>query len=470
MRVGAYGRISEDTEATGLGVERQIRDCETVCQFRGWEVAHRYIDNDLSAFKRKVVRPEFEQMLLDLKNGVIDGIVVYDLDRFARQPRDLERAIEVYEERKPSPVFASVQGDINLQSADGKTMARVMVAFANKSSMDTSRRVERKHLELAYAGRSISGHRPFGWKADRISLDPRESAALRKAVSDVLAGVALSTIATRWNEAGLLTSTGKQWRSTSVRQLLVRPRLVGDKTLHGEVLEGVRGEWEPILDRDTYDRLQALLATPERRVRVPRRGARHYLLTGTIRCSVCNGLMMYGNRFKGSKGERHNYVCSNPEHAMSVSGGPVDELVSDLVLARLANEEVEVEAGPWEHEAELKATQEKVDELMKAYDDGTLSAAVVFPRVKPLEEQVADMQRSRAEWLVRTTGPAPRALSKDEWDALGVDRQRAQIEQALEAVMVKPPKTRRSNRFDPERLVPVWKRLGTTRAAGAPRG
>jgi site-specific DNA recombinase len=98
------------------------------------------VDNDVSAYKTKVVRPKFEALLDDLKLGLVDGVVVYDLDRFARQPVDLERAIRIFDDR-PGLVFATVQSDIDLSTSDGRTVARVMVAFANKTSMDTSRRI-----------------------------------------------------------------------------------------------------------------------------------------------------------------------------------------------------------------------------------------------------------------------------------------------------------------------------------------
>lgn len=118
---------------------------------------------------------EFQAVLDDLKLGLVDGIVVYDLDRFARQPVDLERAIRLFDDR-PGLVFATVQSDIDLSTSDGWTMAWVMVAFANKSSMDTSRRIGDKHQELAQAGIPPGGWRQFGYKPDRRTLDLEEAA------------------------------------------------------------------------------------------------------------------------------------------------------------------------------------------------------------------------------------------------------------------------------------------------------
>ncbi|WP_330282948.1 recombinase family protein [Streptomyces sp. NBC_00588] len=155
-----YTRISRDDEGDGLGVARQREDCERLSDLRGWAVAKVYQDNDVSAYKRNVRRPEFELMLSDLADGLIDGVVAYDLDRLARQPKDLERLIDLYDERRRR-VFATVTNDVNLGTADGRTMARVMVAFANKSSHDASRRIQRKHLELARQGKPNGGPAPM---------------------------------------------------------------------------------------------------------------------------------------------------------------------------------------------------------------------------------------------------------------------------------------------------------------------
>jgi DNA invertase Pin-like site-specific DNA recombinase len=116
MRVGLYTRISEDVADEGLGVARQEQDCRSLAERRGWTVAGVYEDNDVSAFKTKVTRPEFEHLMEDLERGFLDGLVVYDLDRFARQPVDLERSIRIFDSRKL--VFAIVQSGSTTQNAD----------------------------------------------------------------------------------------------------------------------------------------------------------------------------------------------------------------------------------------------------------------------------------------------------------------------------------------------------------------
>src|SRR5260370_29084652 len=76
MRVGTYARISDDAEQLGLGVGRQQDDTRKLVDLRGWTLADTYLDNDVSAYQPKVIRPDFERMLADLETGVIQGAIV----------------------------------------------------------------------------------------------------------------------------------------------------------------------------------------------------------------------------------------------------------------------------------------------------------------------------------------------------------------------------------------------------------
>ncbi|WP_343901531.1 recombinase family protein, partial [Nocardioides aquaticus] len=278
---GVYVRISDDQAGDALGVKRQEQDCRKIAALRDWEVSSVYSDNDVSAYKRSVRRPAFERLLQDLEKGVISAVVVYDLDRFARQPRDLERAIDLFEGSHLR--FATVQGDIDLSSPDGRTMARVMVAFANKSSDDTSRRTTRKHLELAQKGMPV-GPRAYGWRAGKITIDPTEAAIIRDGARQLMAGMSLGAVTDQWNEKGYKSSLGNRWVRQTVRQMYLNPRLAGYRVYRGEMLrdeagEPVMGMWEPILDNDTWTALVTRIAPPETRQGY-RPGGRKYLLSG----------------------------------------------------------------------------------------------------------------------------------------------------------------------------------------------
>ena len=158
VRAGLYTRISWDPAGQGAGVERQRLDCEALCAARGWEVAQLFEDNDVSAYSGKP-RRGYERMLSAIEEGALDAIVTWHNDRLHRSPRELEAFIDLVE-RSGLRVAVVAGGDYDLTTPDGRFTARIVGAVARKESEDRSRRVRRKHLELAERGKP-SGQ--LGW-------------------------------------------------------------------------------------------------------------------------------------------------------------------------------------------------------------------------------------------------------------------------------------------------------------------
>lgn len=185
-----YARISSDPTGAQLGVKRQIDDCHELAQRRGWPVRDVYVDDDRSAWSGKA-RPEYRRMLGDIESGDVDAVVVWHLDRLHRQPRELEAFFDACDAAGLTDL-ASVSGQVDLASHDGRFMARILGAVAKKESDDKSRRIRRKHLELAQSGAwKGGGSRPFGFLVDRVSVNPDEAPFVREAVARVLAGDSL---------------------------------------------------------------------------------------------------------------------------------------------------------------------------------------------------------------------------------------------------------------------------------------
>ena len=122
-------------------------------------------------------RPAYERLLDDLRAGLIEAVVVYHLDRLHRQPKELEEFFEVCKEARVEDL-ATVTGRIDLANADGQFLARILGAVAKKESDDKSRRILRKHEELAMRGKvSGGGSRPYGYEADKLRVVPAEAAS-----------------------------------------------------------------------------------------------------------------------------------------------------------------------------------------------------------------------------------------------------------------------------------------------------
>jgi site-specific DNA recombinase len=431
-----------------LGLERQRQVCRDLAHKRGWQIVREYEDAGLSAYNRRVVRPGFEAMLADLEAGVIDGIVCYDSDRLARQPRDLERLIDLYE--TTALIFATANKDIDLSTPDGRFFARLMVNVANKSSADTGRRVEAKHLQLAQRGIPVGGTRPFGWQADKRTINPEEAALVRQAARDVLAGVGLHTIVRKWNRAHITTTKGNPWVHQTLRQMLLSPRLAGFRVYRGMLLrtaegEPVKGQYEAILDAATWEHVVAVL-TARKGTHL---GGRKYLLAGTARCSECSG-PLYGNRGHGS----FYYGCEPPCGKVGISGPKLDGLIDGLVRQYLANEDLDEPDAPEPVDrGELEAIGRRKAELMMAYTEGRLSAETVFPAVQQLEAQARQYRQVQAARIRQQRVKLHKAdIAYDELDTAG---KRAVIAALIRYVVVKPG-SKRGGQFDETRVSVEW--------------
>ncbi len=113
-----YCRISDDRQGRALGVARQEADCRELAARKGWTVADLYVDNDISAADTKRRRPEYERLLEDVKAGVVDAVIAWDLDRLHRRPAELERFFETAD-AAGMRYLATVGGDVDLATGDG---------------------------------------------------------------------------------------------------------------------------------------------------------------------------------------------------------------------------------------------------------------------------------------------------------------------------------------------------------------
>src|SRR5207249_3577906 len=124
------------------------------------------IDNDMSASRyARRKRPRYGDLIKDIKEGRVQRVLCFKLDRLYRQPRELEDLIDLAEAGKVE-VVSVYGGDLDLNSAQGRVMARVVVAMAAGASEDTSERIRSEKAERRKLGLPNGSHRPFGWLKD----------------------------------------------------------------------------------------------------------------------------------------------------------------------------------------------------------------------------------------------------------------------------------------------------------------
>ena len=222
MKAAIYVRQSKDDKHDELGISRQRQQCIALCETKGWPWAE-YADNDTSATSRKP-RKAYRQMLTDIRSGAINAVVVYHLDRLHRQPIELEQFIDLADAHKLK--LASVSGDVNLGTDNGRLIARITGAVARAEIERKSQRMKDRYAQDRELGKPYGAARAFGYTRDH-HLDPAAAAAVREAYEAVLAGRSLYGIAQEWNAAGFTSARGKAWTQTGVVLCCLTPRTPG---------------------------------------------------------------------------------------------------------------------------------------------------------------------------------------------------------------------------------------------------
>ncbi|MFB9738398.1 recombinase family protein [Streptomyces sp. NPDC057386] len=468
------------TEEEAAEEERRgvLRQREDVLQLADGRPVIWYEDNNLSAFKRNVKRPDFERMIRDLSRPlrnlppVIGGILAYDIDRVYRQPRDLERVIDIYETSKIPLVFRTMSGqNFDLTTPDGRFSARLFVNIANKSSEDTRRRVVRANVARAKKGKAHTTIPVFGWREDDPSkLDPKTAPLRRKAVERHLAGDRIATIMKWLNDEGAVnTTTGRAFTWGGTKAMIYAPRNWGIRTYNEEIIYDddqniVMGDWEPLFESlSGWFQLQSIKGrdsqskTKESNV--------SYLLTAIARCGRCGaGLKGHPKWKKGERTPGYNYNCNKqrPENcgALSIDGPKLDDLIQNFVWAQVLRaskmKQVQEPSAPWMREAELRDVEEQISEIQALWEAKKIRASSYVVALDDLNERKNELLADRA---VHDVPAGARAITEEllatGWAGLSIERQRAIVRKVLRAVVVHPAKGR-GGRFDPARVEPVF--------------
>ena len=391
MNAAIYTRISKDRTGAGLGVDRQESDCRALAERLGWDVVEVYSDNDISAYSGKP-RPGYRRMLEDIESGVIGGVVAWHSDRLHRRVSELEEFVTTCE--KNSTEVQTVQsGSVDLSSASGRMVARMLGAAAQHEIDHSRERMKRAKEQAAASGKWRGGPRPFGYEADGVTVRPDEAGMVLAATREVSAGRSLSAIAREWNTAGTKGTRGQDWTPGRLRAVLLRPRNAGLVEVAGEAVGAA--EWPAIVPEDVWRAVVGTLTDPRRRTNHSD-GRVRWLGSGLFRCGVCDGPL----RATKSKAVT-TYRCPAGSH-VSRSQAPVDELVLGTVMAYLDRPDVAVslsEASRVDVKSEMDALgslRRRLDGFEADYAAGDISGRQLREATERVNAEIEGIERSMA--------------------------------------------------------------------------
>ncbi|MEW2254976.1 recombinase family protein [Streptomyces sp. NPDC047869] len=488
----SYRKPEDDSEALdhgartefSKGIGRQEEDGRRLAERLGWTIAKVIPEDDTSAFKRRriklpdgttalrTVRPGFRAALDGLASGEYDGLIADDLDRVARDPRDLEDLIDVVESRRPRIPVESVTGSLRLANDADTTMARIMCAVANKSSRDTARRVARKHEQLAAEGKPPGGgYRGYGFTA--VGHEPIEAEAkiLREIGDRILGewdgwtdeqraaiapeiGESLNSIAADLERRGIPTVTGAPWSDRSVRSVVTKPSVAGLREFRDEVVG--KAVWPAIIPEERWERICARLAGRARSVDL----TLQRWLTGVLRCSRCGHALM---GWQGNGGPR--YWCAKPNGGcgkIAVKASFAEEEVEQQILQLLVRpnvlEKIRTVADT-ETTDEARATLAEDEQQLKQMAGMYARREITFAEYREARSIIEKrIKESRALLTSRAPRVLRRLLTGDVvagWKELTPADKREVVLTVIPGYEVLPHDRSRGNKFDPGRLVPL---------------
>ena len=299
MKAVIYARYSSDSQREE-SIEGQIRECTAFAGKNGITVLRHYIDRAFSA--KTDNRPEFQNMIKDSGKRLFDMIIVWKLDRFARNRYDSARYKAALKKNGVKVVSAT---EVISDGAEGIILESVLEGYAEYYSADLSEKVVRGMTENALKCKYNGGTLPIGYQIDSeqyFQLDPLTAPFVREAFQRYDEGATMTQIRDWLNEQGVKNTRGQKMSYNSVQHLLSNRRYIGEYTYRDIVVpDGIPA----IVPQDLFDRVQEKLAK-NRKAPARHKAEDDYLLTTKLFCGYC-GAYLCGESGTSHTGNVHHY-------------------------------------------------------------------------------------------------------------------------------------------------------------------
>ena len=358
LRAALYLRVSTARQAEhDVSIPDQKRQGEAYCASRGYQLVETYVEPGASATNDR--RPEFQRMIEagTSKPAPFDVVVVHSFSRFFRDAFDME--FYVRKLAKNGVKLLSITQEIGDDPVH-QMMRQIMALFDEYQSKENSKHVMRALKENARQGFWNGSLPPIGYRVvaaeqrgaktkKKLEIDPLHAETVRLIYRLALHGdgakgqMGVKNIVSYLNSRRIFTRDGGRWGIGQVHRILTRRTYMGEHEFNKRskskalkpVSEIVVVPVPPIIDRETYDAVQALLkarhptVTPSAVISGPT------MLTGLIHCAKCGGAMT----IRTGKGGRYRYyACSmKARQGPTACEGmvvPMDKL-DDLVASHL---------------------------------------------------------------------------------------------------------------------------------------
>ena len=303
MNAVIYARYSSHGQ-TEQSIEGQLRDNYAWAKQQGVSVVGEYIDRALTGTKDQ--RPDFQRMIADAVKKQFELVIVWKLDRFARNRYD--SAIYKAKLKKYGVRVVSVKENIT-DSPEGIILEGLLESMAEYYSANLSQNVRRGLRESIAKGNYCGGSIPYGYRVQnkKLVIDEKSAVGVRYMFEQYAQGTPKKQIIQELNRQGFRTRYGKPLTSSSMTHVLTNTCYIGQYKYKGEIVPGLA---EPLIDEELFNRVQVMVAATAR-APAAKKAKVSYLLQGKAYCGYC-GTAMVGECGRSHNGTvYHYYACHN---------------------------------------------------------------------------------------------------------------------------------------------------------------
>lgn len=255
MTVAIYIRVSTEEQAKeGYSISAQREKLKAYCQVQDWNDYKFYVDEGISA--KDTNRPQLQQMIQHIKEGLIHTVLVYRLDRLTRSVVDLYKLLEIFE--KHNCTFKSATEVYDTSTAIGRLFITLVAAMAQWERENLGERVRMGQIEKARQGQ-YSAKAPFGFDKgpnDRLVINEDEKTVVLDMIEKVKEGYSIRKLADYMDNSGIPPIRGYKWHIASILDILKNPALYGAVKWRDEIIEGAH---EGIITKEEYQHLLKVL-------------------------------------------------------------------------------------------------------------------------------------------------------------------------------------------------------------------
>lgn len=402
MKGVIYARYSSDNQREE-SIEGQLRECKAFAEKNDIQIIETYIDRALSA--RTDRRPDFQRMIKDSSGKKFEVVIVWKLDRFARDKYDSAHYKRILKNNGVKVISAT---EAISAGAEGILLESMLEGMAEYYSAELSEKVIRGLTENALKCKYNGGTLPIGYIIDSeqyFQIDPLTAPAVLDAFKHYADGSSMREITDEMNLKGVRTKRGGKISINSVTRMLHNRKYIGEYKYNDIVQpSGIPA----IVPEDLFNRVQERMAA-NKKAPAKHKAEDEYLLTTKLFCGKCGCLMVGESGTSHQKNKVHRYYkCVSVKNHKGCDKKTVrKEWIENLVIAQIRSiifddELIDILADSImrlqsaENTAlpllkmQYAETQKAIDNLLNAIQQGILTPSTK-QRMEELEQQKSEL-------------------------------------------------------------------------------